>query len=236
MGFELPEEFEEIPYSLGDYLLQPIRLSAKIFRAIVIKPKLKYWIIALLVGSLFTWLGTWMLYQKIEINIIGGGSIPEEALQAAEGLFNVLMKNPAVTFLEASLSELLMQIIVAFALFVLIKLMSGKGGFSSALMVSGLESIPSILSGLLMAYLGYIMPPVTLEINLSASSLGGPGIGLPEDLQMQQSEMSLLISLWTAMIVYLACRYGFGIGKGKSLISSAVIWLLMNFTIILGLL
>ncbi len=237
MGFEISEEFEEeIPYSLSDYLLQPVRLASTIFRAMVIKPKLKYWLVALLIGSTFTALGMWMVFQKLDISLVGGGNIPEEALEAAKEMMNVFMKNPAIIYIEALLSELFIQVITAVILFVLVKLMSGEGGFSSSLMVAGLKNIPSILSGLLMAYIGYIMPPIRWEIDLSTGNVGGFGGGMPEGLEIQQQAINLLVSLWMVVIIYLACKYGFKMDKGRSLLTAVILWIVLNFTIFLGLL
>ncbi len=237
MGFEISEEFEEeIPYSLSDYLLQPVRLASTIFRAMVIKPKLKYWLVALLIGSTFTALGMWMVFQKLDISLVGGGNIPEEALEAAKEMMNVFMKNPAIIYIEALLSELFIQVITAVILFVLVKLMSGEGGFSSSLMVVGLKNIPSILSGLLMAYIGYIMPPIRWEIDLSTGNVGGFGGGMPEGLEIQQQAINLLVSLWMVVIIYLACKYGFKMDKGRSLLTAVILWIVLNFTIFLGLL
>jgi len=237
VGFEISEEFEEeIPYSLSDYLLQPVRLASTIFRAMVIKPKLKYWLVALLIGSTFTALGMWMVFQKLDISLVGGGNIPEEALEAAKEMMNVFMKNPAIIYIEALLSELFIQVITAVILFVLVKLMSGEGGFSSSLMVVGLKNIPSILSGLLMAYIGYIMPPIRWEIDLSTGNVGGFGGGMPEGLEIQQQAINLLVSLWMVVIIYLACKYGFKMDKGRSLLTAVILWIVLNFTIFLGLL
>ncbi|GEM_PF-1445549 len=237
MGFEISEEFEEeIPYSLADYILQPIRLASTIFRAMVIKPKLKYWLVALLIGSAFTGLGMWMVFQKIEINLVGGGNIPEEALEAAKEMMNVFMKNPVIIYLEALLSELFIQLLAAVVLFVLVKLMSGEGGFSSSLMVAGLKNIPSILSGLLMAYIGYIMPPMRWEIDLSTGNVGGLGGAMPQGLELQQQAINMLVSLWMVVIVYMACRYGFRMNKGRSLLTTVILWVVLNFTIFLSLL
>ncbi len=237
MGFEISEEFEEeIPYSLTDYLLQPIRLASTVFRAMVIKPKLKYWLVALLIGSVFTGLGMWMIFQKIEINLVGGGNIPEEALEAAKEMMNAFMKNPAIIYLEALLSELFIQLVTAVILFMLVKLMSGEGGFSSSLMVAGLKNIPSILSGLLMAYIGYIMPPMRWEIDLSTGNVGGFGGVMPQGLEIQQQAINLLVSLWMVVIVYLACRYGFKMNKGRSLLTAVILWIVLNFTTFLSLL
>ncbi len=238
VGFEISEEFEEeIPYSLTDYILQPIKLVPKIFRAMVIRPKLKYWLIALLIGSAFTGLGMWMVFQKLEIYLVGGGNIPEEALEAAKEIMNVFMKNPAVIYFEALLSELFIQIITAVVLFILVKLMSGGGGFSSSLMVAGLKNVPSILSGILMAYIGYVMPPMRWEIDLSTGNVGGFGGGaMPRGLEIQQQSINLLVSLWMIAIIYLACKYGFKMSRGRSLLAAVILWVVLNFTVFLALL
>ncbi len=238
MGFEISEGFEEeIPYSLTDYILQPIKLVPNIFRAMVIRPRLKYWFVALLIGSVFTGLGMWMVFQKLEIHLVGGGNIPEEALEVAKEMMNVFMRNPAVIYLEALLSELLLQIITAVVLFILVKLMSGEGGFSSSLMVVGLKNIPSILSGILMAYIGYVMPPIRWEIDLSTGNVGGLGAGtMPQGLEIQQQAINLLVSLWMVAVVYLACKYGFKMSRGRSLLTAVILWVVLNFTAFLALL
>ncbi len=237
MGFEISDEFgEEIPYSLSDYLLQPVRLTASTFRAMVVKPKLKYWLVALLIGSAFTGLGLWMLFQKLEIDIVAGGSnIPEEALEAAKGMMNMFLKNPAIIYVEALISELFIQVVAAVILFVLVKLMSGEGGFSAALMVMGLKNIPSILSGILLAYVGFVMPPIRWEIDISSGSAAGLGGSMPRSLEIQQGALNMLVSLWTVTIIYMACRHGFRMGKGSSFIAAAVMWIVLNFTMLLSL-
>lgn len=232
MGFEIEEEpEEEVPYSFKEYLLQPVKFSSRVFRGMILNPKLKYWLLALLVGSIFITLGTYSMMQKLNIEVVVGGEIPEDTAKLVKGMMDLFMRNPAILYMESLLSNVLMQVIAGLVLQVLTKIFTGRSSFSASLMVVGLNNVPSILYGIFMWYLGSIMPEITwtIEISPNQASLGGGTAGnLPEEIVVQQSALNLMISLWTLLIFYAACRYGFKMTRGKAIATAVIAWLAIN--------
>ncbi len=227
MGFEIEEEpSEEIPYSLKDYILQPLRFDSKVFKGMSTNPKLKYWLVVLLIGSLFVTIGSYSMLRNLNIEVSVGGNIPEETVEIVKGMMDLFIKNPAVLFLESFISSLFFQAITAFILLILVKLLASSGKYSSALMVVGLSNIPSILYGILLFGLGLTMPPITWTIRITPQrgSLGG---AVPIEIASQQSILNIIISIWTLVIIYSACRQGFDMSRGKSLVTALLTWLIM---------
>ncbi len=228
MGFEIEEgPSEEIPYSLKDYVLQPLRFSSRVFKGISINPKLKYWIIILLIGSIFVSIGSYSMLRNLNIEVNVGGNIPEETAEVVKGMMDLFIKNPIILFLESFISGLFFQAITAFVLFILVKLLTGSGKYSSALMVVGLNNIPSVLYGVLLLGLGLVMPPITWTINITPQGGSFGGAGLPTGIASQQSTLNVFISVWALAIIYSACRQGFEMSKSRSLLTALITWLII---------
>ncbi len=228
MGFEIEEEpSEEMPYSLKDYILQPLRFSSEVLKGISISPKLKYWLIILLISSAFVAIGNYSMLRNLNIEISVGGNIPEETATVVKGMMELFIKNPIILFLESFISGLILQAVIALVLFILVKLLGSSGKYSSSLMIVGLSNVPSIIYGLFLFGLGLIMPPITWTISISPRQASFGGVGLPIEIVLQQSTLSLLISIWTLGIIYSACRQGFEMNRGKSLIAALITWLVV---------
>ncbi len=228
MSFEIEEEPpEEIPYSFKDYMLQPLRFSSKVFKGIYINPKLKYWLIILLISSIFTTIGSYSILRNLNIEVSVGESIPEETARVVKGMMDLFVKNPIILFLESFISSLFFQAVTAFILFILVKLLASSGKYSPALMMVGLSNIPSILYGMLLFGLGLIMPPITWTIRITPQRGSFEGAGLPTEIVSQQSTLNILISIWTLAIVYSACKQGFGMDRSRSLVAALLTWLII---------
>jgi len=229
MGFDIEEEeiFEE-PCSLKEYLSQPIRLSGITFKRIAFKPKLTHWFIVLLLSSAFVMLSSYLAVQKINFQIVAGPQLPEEAVQAAGELMESIAKNPAIIFLGVFVSSLVIQIIISLIYYLLIRASGRKAGFLSSLLIIGLTNIPTIVSGILQSYLALNMPEVTVILNLSEQKglLGGPSVG-NMGISMDSTVIGMILSVWSLIILYSACRSGFNLSKGRAVLSSVIAWLIM---------
>ncbi len=229
MSFDIEEEeiFEE-SCSLKEYLSQPIRFSEIVFRKIAFKPKLTHWFIALLLSSVFVTLSSYLAVQKMNFQIVAGPQLPEEAVQAAGKLMELIAKNPAVIFLGAFISSLVIQIIVSLLYYLLIRISGRKVGFLSSLLMIGLTNIPTMVSGVLQSYLALNMPEVTITLNLSEQKglLGGPSVG-NMGTSMNSTVIGMILSVWSLVILYSACRNGFHLPKGRAVLSSVITWIIM---------
>lgn len=238
MGFELEEATpaEEIPYSFKDYILQPVVLSSRIFSAIILAPKLKYWLLAILISSSFLTIGSWTLMSKLLISIRFSGEFPQEVQEAVRSSIELTLRNPFVIFINSLMGEIIVSLISALAIFVLARSLSGKGGFSSGVMVAGLRTLPSIAYGILIALLGFSMPEAEWNIEI------GPLVGalefetnIPREIFLQESLLQLIISIWFFIVLLMCYARGYGMPRGKAALASLLTWLISNIFLLVGL-
>lgn len=239
MGFELEEvtPTEEHPYSFRDYILQPVILSNKIFSAIILSPKLKYWLLATLISSIFLTIGSWTLMSKLMINIRISGDFPQGTQEMMESLIELTAKNPLVIFVNSLVGELILSLICALTIFILARSLSGKGSFSSGIMVAGLRGLPSIVYGILIALLGFSMPEVEWNIEIG-SQMGTYGfkINIPWEILVQEYLLQFVISIWFFIVLLVCYIKGYGMTSGRAAIASLCTWIVSNIFLITGLL
>ncbi len=233
MGFDLDEvaPAEEFPYSFKEYLLQPLTLSSKIFSAIASSPKLRYWLLATLISSLFLTIGSWVLMSKLVINVRVSGELPQGAQEMIEGLIE-LTRNPLVIFVNSLAGELLTGLIVALAVFILTRSLSGKGSFSSGIMVAGLRSLPSMAYGALLALLGYSMPEVEWNIEIGTLRFE---TNIPWEMFLQESLLQFIISIWFFIVLLVCYTRGYGMTGGRAAVASLCTWIVSNIFLLIGL-
>ncbi|MCS7103171.1 MAG: YIP1 family protein [Candidatus Korarchaeum sp.] len=238
MGFELEEvtPAEEYPYSFKDYLLQPAILSSRIFSAIILSPKLKYWLLTISISSIFLTIGSWALMSKLVINIRLSDEFPQGAQEMIGSLIELTIRNPLVIFINSLIGEFIESLISALVIFILARSFSDRGSFSSGIMVAGLGGLPSIVYGMLLTLLGFSMPEVewNIEIGPQAGTFGFEE-NIPWEIFLQESILQLIISIWFFMVLLVCFTRGYGMTRGKAAVTSLCTCLASNIFLILGL-
>ncbi|MEM3691240.1 MAG: hypothetical protein QXS61_02015 [Candidatus Korarchaeum sp.] len=237
MGFELEEVTpkEEYPYSFREYILQPAVLSSKIFSAIILSPKLKYWFLATLISSIFLTIGSWALMSKLVINVRISGELPQGAQEMMKGLME-FFRNPVVILINSLAEQLILSLICALAIFILARSLSGRGSFSSGIMVAGLRALPSIAYGILSALLGLSMPEVEWNIEIGPQIVtSGFKMGIPWEILIQEYLLQLIISIWFLIVLLLGYTRGYGMTGGRAAVASLCTWVISNIFLIIGL-
>ncbi len=228
-GFEFEEE-EEISYSFFDYLLAPIKFSAKLFIGIRQRPKLLYWISLLIIATLIALIPSYIQATKIEVEVVGKG-MSEELIRSIKSFQEMFMKNPGFLGISIFLSSLIVQIIGAIVYFILGRVMGGRGSFSSHLMVVGMTSVPSIVQSLLEIPFMLRSPPTKFVIDLTE---GGGHVG-PSMVNPVLQVLSLVMALWSAAIIYYGARYTTKLESSKkAALLAALLYLIMIAPVILA--
>lgn len=233
MGFDLDEVVpaEEHPYSFREYLLQPVVLSSKIFSAVVSSPKLRYWFLATLISSIFLTIGDWVVMSKLVISVRVPSDLPQEAQEMVKGLIE-LTKSPLVIFASSLLGEIVASLIIALAVFILARLLAGRGSFSSGIMVAGLRSLPSVVYGMLLALLGYSMPETEWNIEIGTS---GFEANIPWEVLLQESLLQFIISVWFLIVLLVCYAKGYGMTGGRAAAASLCTWVISNIFLLVEL-
>lgn len=239
MGFEIEEvpHYEEIPYSFKDYLIQPMKLSSKVFKGIVTHPKLKYWIFAILISSIFTTAGSWFVLNKLKLIVRISEELPQITPALVEGIIETLLKNPLIIFIDSLLSEIIASLITGLIIFALTKLWASRGSFSSGIMMAGLKALPSVVYGVLLALLGFSMPEFEWMIEIGPQTgISGFGMSIPWEIFAQEFLLQLAVSIWFLIVLIAGYKNGYGMTKGKAILSSLITWLVSNIFFIIGIL
>lgn len=237
MGFEIEEitPAEEHPYSFRDYITQPLKLSNRIFLAIVSSPKLRYWFLATLLGSIFTSIGSWSVMNRLIIDVRFSGEIPEGAQELVKSMIEFSVRNPLMIFLNSLVGEFLTSLISGLAIFLIARSLAGKGGFSSGIMVAGLRALPSMTYGVLLALMGLSMPEVEWNIEIGPQmDLSGFKTNIPWEVFLQDSLLQLVISVWFLMVLLACYTRGYGMTRSRAAAASLLTWIVTNIFLIIG--
>lgn len=239
MGFDVEEvpSQEEIPYSFYDYLMQPIKLSRRIFTAMVSNPKLRYWILALLISSIFTATGSWLVLNKLKLVVRVSEELPQVTPSLVENIVEAFLRNPLIIFINSLISEVITSLLAAVIIFALVRSLAGKGSFSSSVMIAGLRSLPSIAYGVLLALLGFSMPEVEWVIEVGPQfGLSGARMSVPWEIFAQEFLLQFFISIWFLLVLLMSFLNGYGMVKGKAAAASLITWIVSNAFLIIGIL
>ncbi len=233
MGFEIEEAPTE-EYSFKEYILQPAILSNRIFSAIISSPKLKYWLLATIISSPFQALGSWLIMSKLLIEIRVSEELPAEALQFMEGIVDLMLRNPLIIFINSLIGELLVGVLSGIVIFLIARLFAGKGSLSSGIALAGLNSLPSIVYGILLALLGLSLPTTRWIIEVGPQMNFNTNV--PWEIFLQESILQLVISVWFLLVLLLSYIRGYGMTRMRAVIASLVTWFVSNIFLIIGLL
>jgi hypothetical protein len=231
VGFEIEEApIEE--YSFKEYILQPAILSNRIFSAIISSPRLKYWLLATIISSPFQALGSWLIMNKLLIEIRASEELPAETLQLMKSVMDLMLRNPLIIFIDSLIGELLAGIISGIVIFLVAKLLAGKGSLSSGIALAGLRSLPSIVYGILLAVLGLSLPTTRWVIEIGPQMNFNTNV--PWEIFLQESVLQLIISVWFLLVLLLSYIRGYGMTRTRAAIASLVTWLVSNIFLLIG--
>ncbi len=226
-GFDFEEEAEEISYGFFDYLLAPIKLATKTFKAVKQKPKLTYWIALLLIATLFALIPSYIQASKVEVKVVGKG-VSEEILKMVETTQEMFMKNPAFLGITIFISSLIIQLVGGVVYFLLSKVMGGEGSFSAHLMVVGMTSVPTMAMSLLEIPFFMTSPPIQITIDLTTGRSKGAFVNDPM-LQV----LSMVMALWSAAIIYYGAKYTSKLDSDKkALIVAFIMYLVLTLPVL----